>query len=48
MAILEDVPCQLYFEGGGALQPRIKHISEGNSLRDVVPGSHVHAFYSVK
>ena len=35
----------LYSEGG-ASQPRSKHVSEGDSLRGVVPGSHVHASYA--
>ena len=30
---------------GGASQPRSKHVSEGNSLRDVAPGNHVHVSY---
>ena len=36
---------QLYSGGGGASQPRSKHVSEGNSLRDVAPGNHVHVSY---
>ena len=36
------------FRGWGASQPRSKHVSEGNSLRGVAPGSHVHTFYLLK